>query len=149
MDVPELLAAMAMRIATAPGIATAYYPAPNTIESNQTPAVVLYWGSDEDTTIDHRSGTHQLWLPSVRAQVLVPRKGDTPREFSKVDSVLTGIVDVLVGLPNTIMPGLTGHVDRVLVTRLRPTLQVVYAGSEYYAAEVFFSVKFHRNAEIA
>lgn len=144
LTVPQILAAMAARIAQVPGVNAAYYPGANLIEGHQCPAVVLYWGSDVDTVIDHSGAGQEVWLPAVRAQVLVPRLGDTPAEFGAIDDLLHPIADAFRGRVSDVLPGLDGHVDRVLVERLRPTLQVNYAGHEYYCAEIYFSMKFRR-----
>ena len=146
MDVPELLTAMAARLREVPGIASAHYPAPNYLEAADCPAVVLYWGGDQDTLIEPDMN-EETWLPAIMARVMVPREGDTPQEFARIDELLTPIVDAFpigtVRLPNT-----GGHVDVLYVNRLRPSLQVGYANHEYYAAEVYFRCKFHRPQEV-
>lgn len=149
MDVPTLLRAMALRIAAVPGVGAAHYPAPDTL--NRFPVVVLYWGSDVDTTIERAGSDVSLWLPAIKAQVMGPRTGDsTPKEFATIDNVLTPIVDAFDTGPDgggvsRILPDLPGHVDRVMVTRIRPTLLITYAGHVHYAAELYFSVKMRRS----
>ena len=76
-------------------------------------------------------------------QWLVARVGDTPREFATVDSLLTPLVDAFAVPVNTI-PALAGKVHRCHITRIRSSLQLGYAGHEYYGAELSWSIKFHR-----
>ena len=148
MNVPELLTAMAARLREVPGIASAHYPAPNYLEAADCPAVVLYWGGDQDTTIEPDFNTDETWLPAIMARVMVPREGDTPQEFATVDALLTPIVDAFPVGSVTYLDGLSGHVDVLYVNRLRPSLQVGYGAHEYYAAEVYFRCKFHRPQEV-
>lgn len=150
MNVPELLESIATRIRGVSGVAGAYYPAPDQIQLF--PSVVLYWTGNSDTTITHNTG-QQLWLPMVKAQVLGRQVGNgTPAEFAIVDGLLTRIVDAFAVDPNgggisTVLPDLDGSVDRVLVTAIRPTLQISYAGHVHYGAELFFDIKFRRVPE--
>ncbi len=144
MDVPMILGGMADRIkAAVPEVAAAHYPAPNRID--RTPAVVLYWGSDGEDTVIQTDMRGRMWLPVVKAQLLGARLGDTPEEFAVIDRLITPVVDAFdTGLPASLLAGLDGHVDRVQVTRLRPSIHIFYAGHTYYGAELFFSIKFHR-----
>ena len=146
MDVPELLTAMAARIATVPGIASAYYPAPNNLEAADCPAVVLFWGGDQDTLIEPDMN-EETWLPAIMARVMVPRNGDTPQEFASVDALLTPLVDAFP-IGTVRLDGVSGNVDVLYVNRLRPSLQVGYGAHEFYAAEVYFRCKFHRPQEV-
>lgn len=148
MDVPELLRNLATYLATVPGVGSAHYPPPNDLQARHLPAVVLFWGGDEDTVINTQAGRQQ-WLPAIKAQLLgAARRGDTPQEFVTGDNLITPLVDSLrLGSPNELMPGLSGHVDHVTIVRVRPTLLIGYAGHEYYGAELFFSTKFYRYAQ--
>lgn len=148
MDVPTILRAMAAKVATVEGVNAAHYPAPDTISKPRT--AVLYWGSDVDTTIERGTNGGELWLPAVKMQLLTPRTGsNTPREFALIDDLITPVVDAFRvdpdgGGASRILPGLPGHLDRVFVDRIRPTLLINYAGSDHYGAELFFSMKFRR-----
>lgn len=146
INVPELLTAMAARLEDVNGIASAHYPAPNYIDASECPAVVLYWGGDQDTLIEPDMN-EETWLPAIMARVMVPRDGDTPQEFAKVDALLTPIVDAFP-IGTVRLDGISGNVDVLYVNRLRPSLQVGYADSQYYAAEVYFRCKFHRPQEV-
>lgn len=144
VTVPEILAAMATKIATVDGIKAAHYPPPKTIPYG--PMVVLYWGSDVDTEISNDL-SQRMWTPAVKAQILTPMKGNTPAEFGVIDDLITPIVDLFdTGSATKVLPTLLGKVDRLQVVRVRPTLQIDYAGSLFYGAELFFSIKFHRRA---
>lgn len=143
MDVPTILRPMANHIGGTPGIEESNYPAPDTI--TRTPAVVLFWGSEGgETVIEHRAA-HQLWLPSVTARVYGARTGSsTPKEFAVIDDLLTLIVDRFrADLVQQVLPP---AVDHCKVARIRPSLLLGYAGHEYYGAELFFDIKFHRRA---
>lgn len=148
MDVPALMAAMAARIATVPGVASAYHTPPNTLQAADLPAVVLFW---HDTVILPDSDG-QLWLPVIRAQVLVSRDGDTPQEYASVWELITPIVDAFpVGPTDTYLDGLDGHVDHILVSRdrpIRPSLLIGYARHMYFGAEIYFDAKFHRYEDV-
>ena len=144
MDVPELLRAMADVIGDVPGIGSASYPAPNTIDEADLPAVVLYWGGPDETLIDHSNATGgTLWQPSVMAQLLTARVGDTPQEFAVIDALITPIVDAFA-VPVNSIPALAGKVHRCRVSRIRSSLQIGYGQSQFYAAEFSFDIKFHR-----
>lgn len=153
MDVIDnIIGSMAAYVgATVDGVAAALYPPPNRIEESQIPAAVFFWGGEGDSTITYNPGADQMWNIPVKAQVLVPATGDAPQLFTTVNSLLIPIVDAFAPWGDGRAPGmrlgphgLSSHVDRVLVDRLRTTLQVGYSGHDYYCAEAYFSVKFHR-----
>lgn len=144
IDVPQVLTAMAAKLVDVDGLLGAFYPPPKTI--NQGPVVVLYWGSDVDTEIA-TDLSQRMWTPAVKAQILTPARGNTPAEFGTIDGLITPIVDLFDSGPATkVLPSLGGKLDRLQVVRVRPTLMVNYAGHDYYAAELFWSMKFHRRA---
>lgn len=146
IDVPTILTAMAEHAVTVPGINRGIYPAQNTVDASECPALVFFWGGDEDTVLRPSSGSGGvMWLPQVKAQLLAaPREGETVPEFALSDSLLTPIVDAY-SRPARDWPRGT---DAVTVTRLRPSLLITYAGSEYAGAEIFFSLKFHRSRRV-
>ena len=144
MDVPTLLTAMAEYIRTIPGVASAHYPAPNALQAAECPAVVMFWGGVDETTVDHSNATSgTLWLPRVMARVYIPREGDSPQEFAKLDAMVTPLVDAFA-VPVNSIPTLAGKVHRCRITRIRPMLQTEYAGHQYVVAEFYFDIKFHR-----
>ena len=148
ITVPEILTAMAGVIAGVNGVNAAHYPPPTKIMRG--PEVVLYWGSDVDTVIANDMRERRMWTPAVKAQILIAMEGNTPAEFGVIDGLIHPIVDAFdAGTPPQVMPSLSGKVDRCQVERVRPTLMVNYAGHDYYAAELFFTIKFHRNVEVA
>lgn len=144
MDVPAVIKAMAEVIRDVPGIKTVHYPAANSLTATQCPAVVLYWGgTDETLASDLNVSSGTMWQPAVMAQVLIPRTGDTPKEFARVDALITPIVDAFAR-PTAEIPALAGKVHRCHATRIRSSLQLDYAGSSFYVAEINFDIKFHR-----
>ena len=144
-DVPEILAELAAYLATVPGIASAHYPAPNVLDADDCPAIVLYWGGPEPTRLEASNASGgTMWLPTVLARIYTPRAGDTPQEFARVDSLVTPVIDALNVPVKAMNLSLTGHVDRITATSVSPTLEIGYAGSTYYGAEIVISMKFHR-----
>ena len=141
VTVPEIITAMAQVIATVPGISAAHYPAPKIIVAKK--EAVLYWGGSGTETLISNDMSQRMWQPSVVAQILTPMQGNTPAEFADIETVITPIVDVFDTAPNHTLGGL---VNRCQVVRVLSTLQVGYAGHDYYAAELHFSIKFHRRA---
>jgi hypothetical protein len=151
MQVPELIGAIRDVAATVPGIGSVHYPAPNTLEHVEMPALVLYWGAREgDTVITHQSPGDQLWMPVIKGDLLLSRLGETQTEFAEVDALLTLLVDAfgvdVTGL--TVIernPQFFGRrVYQCLVDRLRPTMGIRYAGLDYYGAEIFWSSRLNR-----
>lgn len=147
ITVPQLLRSMAAYIATVPGVKSAHYPAPNQLQPSQFPAVVLFWGRDGVTT---RITADEMWSPAVTGQLLFPRNGDTPFEFSKVDELVTPIHDAfgvdadgnMVALDRLV--GLGGHLDRCLLSEVETSLEIPYAGHQYYGARLYFDIKMFR-----
>lgn len=144
MDVPTLLTALADYIRTIPGVASAYYPAPNALNADECPAVVMFWGGVDETTVDHSNASGgTLWLPGVMGRVYIPRAGESPQEFAKVDAMVTPLVDAFA-VPVASIPGLAGEVHRCRINRIRPMLETTYAGQQFVCAEFSFDIKFHR-----
>lgn len=145
VTVPEIITAMAKKIATLPEVKAAHYPAPKTIPHG--PTVVLYWGGDDDTVISNDLSKARLWLPRVMAQVLTPMKGNTPAEFATIDGLLTPITDLFdAGTVTKVLPSLAGKVDRLQVVGLRPSQEIIFAGHQFYGAVIKWDIKFHRRA---
>jgi hypothetical protein len=143
VTVPEILAAMRDVIAAVDGVNAAHYPAPKTIK--QGPDVVLYWGTPNAETTISMDLNQRMWQPAIMARVLTPMTGNTEAEFARIDNLIMAIVDAFdAGTTTQVMPSLNGAVNRCQVTNVRSTLQAGFAGHDYYAAELDFSVKFHR-----
>jgi hypothetical protein len=141
----ELLAAVAARVATVPGMASGHYPAPNNIERADLPTAVIYSGSpNAESVILRNTGGGQVWQPAVLVQVLGPREGDTPQEFATIDALILPIVDAFEERLTVTVNGRTQHIDRCHVTGYRGSMIVAYAGVNHYAAEVYLSIKFRR-----
>lgn len=142
VDVPAILTAMRDVIAAVNGVNACHYPAPKIV--NQRREVVLYWGGDADTLVA-MDLNQRMWEPTVRAHILTPMKGNTPSEFAEIDNLITPIVDAFdAGTATQVMPSLNGAVNRCQVVRIRSSLEIVYAGHQYYGAELYWSIKFHR-----
>lgn len=144
VTVPDVIRAMRPVIAAVSGVNAAHYPAPQTVK--QGPDVVLYWGGNATTTITQEM-TRRLWQPVVRAQIITPLRGNTPAEFARIDDLITPIVDAFdAGTPTQVMPSLGGAVDRCQVVEILGSLLIDYAGHQFYGAEIYWSIKFHRRA---
>jgi hypothetical protein len=140
-----LLAAVAARTASVPGMASGHYPAPNTVEYADLPAAVVFSGSpNAESVIVRNTGGGQLWEPAVLVQVLGPRAGDTPQEFATIDALILPIVDAFEERLSVTVNGRTQHIDRCHVSGYRGSMIVNYAGVNHYAAEVYLSIKFRR-----
>lgn len=153
--VPELLAAMATYIGTVPGIRAGIYPPPPMLQASQLPAVVLLWDSDLGATQIAHGGDTQMWTPAIMGQLVVAMEGDLEREIPVVDELVTPLADAFgidpetgIGVAPDRMTGLSGHVDRCLLTEVRPGQSFGFAGHEYYGANLYFSIKFHRTPEV-
>ena len=145
MDVPTLLEAMAARIATIPNVLGSWHEPPNTPPANKLPGVVMFWDGSMPTEIQASNMTGgTMWVAQIKAQILLPRKGDTPQEFVKSRALITPIVDAFAMPVRECMPALTGHVDRVTPVRVHGDLLIPYAGVLHMGAEVYFEAKFHR-----
>jgi hypothetical protein len=150
MRPPDLIRAIRDVIAAdVPGVGTAHYPAPNTL--NQTPAVVLYWSGNEPTSITHQSGQEQMWTGPVIGHLLTARVGNTPQEFARVDDLIVPLVDAFAmdadGQTVTERhPELFGYgVYHCLLTRVMPTQAIPYAGHDYYGAELTWTFRLDRD----
>lgn len=145
MDVPTLMKEMAGVIAQVPGVVTAWDVPPNAPSSNQLPGVVLLWDGQTPTRVEAsnaQGGT--MWIASIRANILIARKGDTPQEFGKVRPIITPMVDAFAKPVREVMPALTGHVDRCIPVSVRGDVLIPHAGLLYMGAVVTFEAKFHR-----
>ena len=143
VTVMDIMEAMATRIADVPGVTSAYATPPNNLEDSDMPAVVLFW----DRTRVRPDTDGFMWLPTIKAQVMIAREGDTPEEFESVWSLIMPIVNSFTSGPvSDLLPGLDGHVDRIGPSpdrEIDPTLLIGYAGMLYFGAHIYFDCKFH------
>lgn len=143
-----LMGAMAAYI-TSTGLATGFHEPPPGLERADLPAVVLFWDGEEGTTLAAEHG-RDMWLPVIRARLYgAAMEGDTPQEFATINRIITPLVNAFHagGLPNMYLSGLDGHVDRLRVTRINPSLELTYGNQQYLGADLFFGAKFHREYE--
>lgn len=141
-----LLKAIADRAETVEGIRDGYYPAPNSLQRAKLPAAVVFSGSPVAESTIARDMSGQVWTPSVLVQILGPRVGNTPQEFAAIDALIVPVVDAFDQPLSVTVDGRTQHIDRCIVTGYRGSLQVDYAGTLHYAAEIYLSIKFRRPA---
>ena len=150
MRVPALIAAIASVVDDVPGVARAYYPAPNALKAGTLPVVVLYWTGNEPTTITHQADAEQMWVGTVTGHLITARAGDTPQEFARVDDLIVPIVDAFAmdADGQTVVerhPERFGYgVYRCLITAVNPTQRIPFAGQDYYGAELVWSFRLDR-----
>jgi hypothetical protein len=101
--------------------------------------------------IDNANSEGQVWFGRFTVRILVPSQRETPREESRIDSLVAPVVDAFdcrgwEGHIMDILPSVQGHVDAI-----RP-IHVVrgeteYAGQYCYAADAVFEAQFTRYPE--
>jgi hypothetical protein len=123
-----------------------HYPAPGTIAS---PAMVLYW----DESLLTESAGEQLWMLTVKGQLLTSLKGNVAGEILVADTFIAPLADAFTsdGSNHAAFHLQTDDgTDRVDYCRLERTAGgdsgVEYAGHLYYGAELFFGIKLRRFA---
>ena len=148
MDTPDLMAAIATRIAQVPGLAGASYPALNQVPESPW-AFVIDGGVAGPSTVKHDMRGEEV-LPIITIRLLVKSLKERPREAAVLDGLTTTVRDALNplsygGRVTAVLPDLPGKVDRlwtqVLITRGSTT---EYAGEHCYAADLTIDPKFHR-----
>jgi hypothetical protein len=149
MDTPDLMKAIAARIALVPGVEGASYPSLNHVEKS--PWVMVIDGSAQGlSTAEPAGGVREVVVAMITIRILVKSQMDRPREATKIDALTTAIRDALNPIPyggrvSRILPGLPGKVDRmwsrVLITRGQTT---EYGGDFCYAADMTIDPSFHR-----
>lgn len=145
IDVTQLLEAMATRIAQVEGVKKAFAVPPNTLQANHLPGVVMWLNGDSVSRIERSNTTRgSMWIASLKAQILLPRVGDTPAEFAVARELITPIVDAFSKPVREVLPSMTGHVDRVIVTGVRADVMIPFASHWHMGAEIYFEAKFHR-----
>lgn len=148
MDTPQIMAAIAARIAEIPGVAGASYPSLNSIPAS--PWVMVLDGSQAGPSVYQRSMDGQEVRAQVTIRILVKSHKDRPREASKIDSLVAPILDALDprqygGVANAVLTDLDGHLDRIwdTATVVRGSTEE-YAGEFAYAADIGIDPYFRR-----
>lgn len=146
--IQQVLDAVAEQAATVPDLKGSYSNAPSKLGA--VPAVVFSWFSPLPTTITH--GSDQLWIANATATLYAKAiKGnpDVQTDIREYQYLIHPLVDIISQHPQKYpygskMAALTG-VDRIQVTSIRPAqFGLVYAGHNYYGAELFLEIKLHR-----
>lgn len=152
MDMPEVWMAVANRIAKVPGVMGASYPQLNEVPAS--PWVMVIDGNAAGPTTIRR-GMNGLQEVSGRGtiRILVKSQADRPREATKIDSLITPILDaldpgLLGGNANALLPELSDTLDRiwddVAIVRGK-TLE--YSGEFCYAADIGIDPFFTREPQ--
>lgn len=150
MDVPELMTSIATRLRLVPGLVEVYYPKPNTIAKSPC-AVLIDGGGQGGPTVYRQDMRRHLVLPHITIRVLVKSLKQTPREESRLDELVPRIIGALDpvaagGSVSAILPGLSGHVDRLWSEVQVFRGETDYAGEVCYAADIVIDPKFHSTA---
>lgn len=142
-NVPAVCRAVKEMLGEVDGVAIAFYPKPNRIEQSVT-AVVLWGARINATTIEHSAGDQQ-WLAYITVQLLIPAKGDTPREIAKLHNIVTLIADAFgIGDYGEVPGPLDGLCDHCLLVGVEGELAIPYGGDWCYGANLTFEAAFTR-----
>ena len=137
------LAQLAAYAGQVTGLRTSY-PAPPTITA---PHLVIFWDETDIEEMDE-----QVWLMTVKGQLMTALTGNTTGEILKADPLIARIVDAFSA--NSAPPRSAYHlrtptdpgVDYSRLVRVNPSQVIGYAGNLYYGAELFWSIKLRRFA---
>lgn len=151
MDTPDLLKAIARRVAQVPGVAGASYPELNAVPAS--PWVMVIDGNQDGASVVEREFDGQTVRARITIRVLVVSQKDRPREATKIDTLVTPILDALdpaaLGVaPNELLPGLPATLDRIWDTAsvVRGSVEQ-YAGQFCYAADIGIEAQFRREPQ--
>lgn len=137
----EMLAGVATYLKAIPGIATAYYPAPSTI--NQNPAFIVF---GDQMHID--GGQEFKMTGRVRVNLYVTTS-EPPLAMAAADAFIEPTIDQFAANNpgyhlETTVP--SGFVDRCTVYDIQASQLLTYAGVEYIGAVFWFDYKYRRFA---
>lgn len=154
MDTLELMRAIADRIDAnkeALKIEGVSYPPINTVPKS--PWAMVRTSQAIPSTVEKARLGQQVWLPAIDVVVLVRSDVKRPADAARLDAVLTPLLDLFDashegGAMNTLMPGLSGHVDRVWNTTVHRIAPIEWGEAGYcFALIVTFDAKFRRSPE--
>ncbi len=116
MDTPDLMEAIASRVATIAGIEGASYPALNYVPSS--PWAMVRLSMTIPTTYEKRRMGQQVVLPAIDVVLLVKSDETRPADAARLDGMVAPILDLfdanaVGGNVNYALPGLDSNVDRV------------------------------------
>lgn len=157
IDLPDVMRAIAARLrATIPGLyqdsfGGVQYPAPNSIPGS--PYIVILDGAQAGPTTVRRTLDGHEVQGRITVRILVKTQKDRPREASRIDALITPVLDALDpvihgGSANHVLPTLDGHIDRVWddATVIRGSTEE-YAGEFCYAADIGLDPFFTRTPQ--
>lgn len=115
MDVPDLMAAYAGRVRLLPALAGVSYPVENRVPAS--PWAMVKQSDQRPTEYEKQAG-RQLVRAFIDIVVLVESQEETPREQTKIDTLVTPILDLfdanaVGGNINNAFPDLPEPIDRV------------------------------------
>lgn len=142
MDPVQAITTLAYYAGQLPGL-TATYAVPATVKC---PHLAL-WLSTADIT----GGTDQLWVISVRGDLLTaPKGGNLQQELINPDRFFAPLADLFQsGNPNAFhltRPELVGRVDLCQLSRIEGNRVIDYPSASYYGASLYFDIKLRRAA---
>jgi hypothetical protein len=149
MDVPDLMAAYATRVRLIPDFAGVSYPIRDTVPASPWAMIKQ---SDQQATIYEKQAGRQVVMPFIDIVILVKSQEETPREQTKIDTLVTPVLDLfdantVGGNINAAFPDLPGPIDRVWLNATVQRFAVNWGSSGFcYAARITLDSQFRRQA---
>lgn len=148
MDTPDLMAAIASRVATIPGIAGASYPALNHVPSS--PWAMIRQSMTIPTTYEKARLGQQVVLPAIDVVILVKSDEKRPGDAARIDRLIVPVLDLFDandagGNVNNVLTALDGTVDRIWNVANVRRVALMWGESGYcHAAIITMDAKFKR-----
>lgn len=148
MDTPDLMAAIASRVATIAGIEGASYPALNYVP--RSPWAMIRQSMTIPTTYEKRRMGQQVVFPAIDVVLLVMSDETRPGDAARIDGLIAPVLDLfdanaVGGNVNYALPGLDGEVDRVWNVANVQRVALPWGESGYcYAAIITMDSEFRR-----
>lgn len=123
------------------GLKQAYYPAPGTIA--ETPVMLLFSNGGRN----NQMLGEQVWEHLIRGQLMAASRGRMAAEINSIETLIEPIFDHFAPGSNAFHLRVSGSdqmVHHCQPLYYDPPEIINYAGHDYVAIPVFFSVKTHR-----
>lgn len=149
MDTPDLMAAIAQRLALITDFAGVSYPARNDIPRSPW---VMVKQSDTRPTIYEKKAARQQVMPFIDVLILVKSQAETPREQAKIDTLISPVLDLfdanaVGGNINRAFPDLPDPVGRIWLNATVQRQAIDWGTAGFcYAARITLDSAFTRHA---
>lgn len=149
MDIPDVMASIATRIAQIPTLPGASYPALDRVP--QSPWAMVRQSPQQPTRyVKARAGKVQV-LPMIEVVLLIVSDLNKPREEARLDPLIGQVLDALSLGPDgdsygVLMPDLPDHLDRVWDDATVQRGTMTWGKQECYAAAITVNPLFYRHA---